>query len=165
MLSLNSIFEASANQSFRARALSVKASGEFDYLPKEDIKLKISALVTKEETGQLVSGANVTIDIYDPKNSLIASTSMNEIDNGIYLWQSRRTVEQIFKQGGKGIYIAHVEASYKGGPTAHDLIEFHIDPPGTSDSTDQWPIITGASLIMVAISATTLIYVKKKRKP
>ena len=115
------------------KMLTVKLSGEHDYLFKEDVKIKIVALVKDAETTEPTSDANVTIEIYDPEANLWISDNMTErlLRTGVYMWESTETIMNLMKdrQIHKGVYIVHVQASYQEGPIAADVLEFHIDPP------------------------------------
>lgn len=149
------------------KRLRVTISGEHDYLPWENIKIRISALVADTETMELVSGANVTITIYDPNNSLWIKDVMKETQHsGIYIWESPQTVRQIFIRNGKGVYTVIVNASYNDGPTVSDILTFHIDPfPEETKQTiplNLVIIITGTLTIATLLA---LLYIKKKRKP
>jgi len=80
-----------------------------------------------------VSGANVTIEIYDPEGNLWVSDNMTErlLGTGVYEWQSTETIRRLMRHRKlrKGVYLVHAKASYKRGPTTTDILEFHIDPP------------------------------------
>jgi len=124
---------AIANVTVRHRVLMIKLSGEHDYLFMERVKIRVAALVTHTETMEPVSGANVTIDIYDPEGNLWISDNMTERlpGRGIYEWESTGTILQLMsaRQLHKGVYLAQVQASHREGPIATDILEFHIDPP------------------------------------
>ena len=115
------------------RVLSIKLSGEHDYLFMEKVKIRVAALVTDAETMEPVSNADVVIEIYDPDGELWVSANMVEKlpATGIYEWETTETIRQLMshRRLSKGVYLAHVQASYGGGPTATDILEFHIDPP------------------------------------
>lgn len=109
--------------------LEIELVGEFDYLLDEPIRIRISALLTCRETCELMAGADVSIFIYGPTGTdPLVQEEMNEKLDGIYVYTSPRTIEQYGLQ--KGIYVVYANASYTGGPVFHDLLEFHIDPPG-----------------------------------
>ena len=133
------------------RVLSIKLSGEHDYLFMERVKIRVAALVKDAETMEPVSGANVTIEIYDPEGSLWLSDDMTKRPSGtgIYQWGSAKTIRQLMsaRQLRKGIYLVHVQASYRGGPIATDILEFHIDPPSEE------PIQSHTILLFVMIGA------------
>ena len=115
------------------RVLSIKLSGEHDYLFMENVKIRVAALVADAETMEPVSNADVVIEIYDPDGELWVSANMMEKlpATGIYEWESAKTIRKLMwrRQLRKGVYLVYVQASYKGGPTATDILEFHIDPP------------------------------------
>ncbi len=114
------------------RMLTVKLSGGHDYLYMERVKIRVTALVTDSESMEPVSDADITIDIYDPDGNLWSSDNMTEklAGTGIYEWQSDETIRQLMgnRQLRKGVYLVHVQAAYQRGPTATDILEFHIDP-------------------------------------
>ena len=143
--------------------LLVELSGEHDYLPWENVKITIAALVAYADTMEPVSGANVTITIYDPQNNLWVIDTMIEIPNtGVYMWQSPQTVRQIFIRHGKGVYTVLVNATFNNAQPALDILTFHIDP--YPDSDNQLPTIIGISLVATAI-ITLVVFIKKKRRP
>lgn len=142
------------------KKVSIELSGEFDYLPWENIPVKIAAIVT-DSNGESISGANVTITIYDPEENLWTVEAMSEnMTSGVYLWVSDKTVREIFKDHGKGVYVAHATASYNNGSTAEDILLFHIDPP---PELDKLPIIIVVSVASAVIVALAAIFFKKKR--
>jgi hypothetical protein len=147
-----------------SRQLSVKVYGAHDYLPWEKVKVRIWALVANVTTMEPVSDADVTITIYDPEDNLWINDTMTEkLNHGIYLWESTETVRQIFLHHKKGVYLVHVEASYDDGPTASDILTFHIDPPPEENS--QLPIIIGTIITAIAIVAIVIFYIIKKQSP
>jgi len=144
------------------KQLSIELSGEHDYLPWENVKVKISALVSDVNTMEPVSGANVTITIYDPQNNLWIHDTMTEIPNtGVYTWESPQTARQIFIHYGKGIYTALVNASLHNAQPASDVLTFHIDP---YPENNQLPTIIGISLAIIVIMALATVFIKKKRR-
>jgi hypothetical protein len=144
--------------------ISIELSGGHDYLPWENVKVKVAALAADVNTMEPISGANVTITIYDPENSLWINDTMTEkLNTGVYIWESTETVREIFRDYGKGVYVVYGEASLNNGPTASDILTFHIDPP-PEDKNNQLPTIIGISLAAIAIIASAAIFIKKKRK-
>ena len=117
------------------RILSIKLSGEHDYGFMEDVRIGIAAHVKDVHSTQPISYANVSIEIYDSDGELWISDSMVEMPLGtaIYQWESENTIRRLRLK--KGIYLAHVQASYMGGPTTSDMLQFHIDPPAESSSS------------------------------
>jgi len=146
--------------------LAVKLSGEFDYLQYENIKIRLAALVTDVDDGESKSGADVTLDIYDENGGLLVSTSMVEkaAGTGIYEWASPQTIRKLMMTGKleKGVYLAHVRASVNGGPTASDVLLFHIDPPG-EDFVPPTSLIVAIFALLVSIVAPLIIF-KQQRK-
>ena len=146
-----------------ARALSVKLSGEFDYLQYEKVKIRLAALVTEAITGELVSGASVTLDIYDENGELLVSAPMVErlAGTGIYEWESPKTIRSlmVLRKIEKGVYLAHVRASFQGA-NAHDILEFHIDPPPEEPNTT----LIIAIIALLAAVVTPLILLKQPIK-
>lgn len=149
----------------QATQLTITLSGELDYVHSEKTKPKIAALVTYADTSQLVSGANVTIKIWDPKNNLWFSGNMTEKDQGIFTWESNETVNQIYSHGGDGVYVAYAEASKEAYLNASDILEFHIDPPTEpAGENTQLLIMIGSALAVLAIVAIALVYVKRRHR-
>ncbi len=137
-------------------SLSIKLSGEHDYLFMENVKVRLAALVKDAATMEPVSDANVTVEIYDPNGVLWVSDMMVEriADTGIYEWESEETIRQL--RLGKGVYLVHARASLPGGPTAADILQFHIDPPteGTpSLSTLYVTAVIGILVVIVGLIA------------
>ena len=147
----------------KAKRLAIKVSGELDYKALEEINVKIVALVSDAETMERVSDANVTIKIYDPDDNLWISDQMIERPEGtgIYQWESDRTVAEIPK---KGIYVAHVQASFKGGPIVSDIVEFHIDPPYSEKELEPKIVMVGILLGLIATGITAVVLIVKKEK-
>ncbi len=135
---------------FNPPSLSLKLSGELDYLLMENVKLRLSALVKDATTMEPVSNADVTISIYDADGGLWLSDIMVErlAGTGIYEWESEKTIRLLRLE--KGVYLAHVTASLHGGQKASDILEFHVDPP-------QEPSITLQTILVAAIVGVTLI--------
>lgn len=109
--------------------LTVKLSGELDYAYREEIPVRLSALVTDSQTREPVSDCNVTVEIYKPEGKLWISDNMTENLHraGIYEWVSKETLNELDLE--KGVYLVCVMASYQDGPTAIDILDFHVDPP------------------------------------
>ncbi len=111
------------------RTLSVQPSGDFDYLSRETVRIRIAALVKDSSTGDPLSNATVRIQIYDDAGQLWASGPMVEqpASTGFYVWSSSSTIKDMGLR--KGVYSVLVQASYRGGPVAHAGLLFHVDPP------------------------------------
>jgi len=133
--------------------IAIKSSGEFDYLQREEIYVSIASLVTDKDTGETISGATVFAEIYNPNGLIIFSNNMTEIQGtGIYVIKSPDTIKNLYTDElGKGVYLARIEASYKGR-VATDMIEFHIDPPG--GSTNLYPLLLLALIAFVLYMRT-----------
>ena len=124
--------------------LTIKLAGELDYLSGEKVKIRLTALVTDVETKMPISKADVTVKIYNPRGRLWVSAKMVETSaKGVYQWQSASTIYSLTLE--KGVYLVKAKASFPGGPTASDILEFHIDPP-TED------LNPSPTLIAIAIS-------------
>jgi hypothetical protein len=112
--------------------LTLKLSGSFDYLLKEDINLQLAALIVDSSTGNPVTGAIITFDIYGPDGSIFVSGSFEEgTDPGVYVYTYPETFKDSKKDWVKGIYIVYAHATAPNGEEAGDMIQFHIDPPGS----------------------------------
>lgn len=113
--------------------LSIKSAGEFDYLEKEKINIRIAVLVKDKDTDEPVSGSTVTLEVFAPDGEKISNKKIPEnmiekmAGSGIYEVESLKTIDKL--KLDKGIYLVHIKASYEDGPMATDIIEFHIDPP------------------------------------
>jgi hypothetical protein len=141
----------------------VKLSGELDYLERENVKVRLAALVTSADTGEPVSGADVNLDIYDEEGGHLVSAPMIEklAGTGIYEWKSPKTIRSLMLANKikKGVYLVHVQASNNGQPIASDILEFHIDPPG-----EDFMSLTTIAIAVIALLAsiiTPLILVKQ----
>ncbi|MFX1535952.1 MAG: cohesin domain-containing protein [Promethearchaeota archaeon] len=136
------------------RRLFLKLSGDFDYLPKERIKIKLAALVKDADTMEAVSDANVTIDVYHPNGALWVSDNMTErhVGTGIYEWESSDTINEMDIE--KDIYLVHVKASVGDGPVATDMLLFHIDPPSDSSNVSSTPLIYYVTVVALIATGT-----------
>jgi predicted small secreted protein len=148
-------------------AVLVKLSGEHDYLFMERVKIRLAALVRDAYTMEPVSNANVTVDIYDPDGNLWISSEMEEKleGTGIYEWESDETILELMAHRyedrlKKGIYLVHVQASYRGGPVASDILMFHIDPP--TEKPTSIPIHYYAVAITIVLCAIGLIMLRRR---
>jgi Na+-transporting methylmalonyl-CoA/oxaloacetate decarboxylase gamma subunit len=164
------VAQASEYERLQAQ-LTLKLSGEFDYMPQENTKIKISALVTYTNASDPVPGAKVTVRIYDPRNTLWVSDNMIEIDKGIHTWESNETVTQVIARSGEGVFIVYARASKEGFLDASDIVEFRIDPSAASNNDNgQLPMITGVAFVVTAALLLTVIYfahklTRKETKP
>ena len=148
--------------------VKMKLTEGLDYLFREDVKIRIAAIVTDVLTHQPISDAEIHIDIYHPDGTLwIASESMTEIDGtGIYEWQSNATILDLMKQsrGGpkliKGVYLVHATTLWNGH-VAEDIVELHIDPPAAEYSFLTQYVV--AAIIGLAFVATIFLAAKKRQ--
>jgi len=115
-------------------ALSLTLLGGFDYGATEQANVKVFAELRDAVTMEPISGANVTIQVYDPNDTLWVSANMPEAINGtgIYEWDSPDTVANLNLQ--PGVYLAQVTA-FIGISSAFEITAFHIDPTPTSTGT------------------------------
>jgi len=139
--------------------LSIKLSGEFDYGLREEVRVKLAALVRDVVTMEPVSNANVTVQIYDDVGSLRVSSVMVEklAGTGIYEWTSSGTIKDLCPD--KGVYLVRVQASIEDGPLAHDIVLFHIDPPAEGTNETLYYI----ALIAIVLTATTGLISKRQQ--
>lgn len=116
------------------RKLSMKLTGEHDYLFMENVKIRLAALVKDAATMEPVSNATVTLEIYDATGTLWVSDMMVErlTGTGIYEWESEETILHLRLK--KGVYLAYITASSQGSIVASDILQFHIDPPAEESS-------------------------------
>jgi len=140
---------------------SIKLSGETEYLSTEDTNVTILAQLTDADTLQPMVHAVARITIYSPDASIQTSDQMTEIRAGIYKWESNETVHQIYAKNGKGVYTAIGEVTSATGENASDSLEFRIDSP--PDNIIEIAI-AGSIVAVVAFTALTLFYVRRKRK-
>jgi len=156
---------ATAHITVIQRVLSIKLSGEHDYLYKEEVRIRVAALVTDAETMEPVSGANVTIEIFDPEGNLWISDNMTERlpGKGVYEWESATTIKQLMKKGQlhKGVYLVYVQASFKESSIATDILEFHIDPP--FEEPIQLHTILLLTMVGVLVTVISIWYIDHRR--
>jgi hypothetical protein len=147
--------------------LSLTLLGGFDYGAAEPAQVKVFAELRDPVTMEPISGANVTIQVFDPNDTLWVSTGMVEAINGtgIYEWDSPDTVANMHLQ--PGVYLAQVTAS-NGGYSASEIMAFHIDPPPSSAGTMTLPfylaIIVALVLGEIVIVQVLLRKASKGRK-
>jgi hypothetical protein len=110
-----------------SESLSLTLLGGFDYGAAEAVNVKVFAELRDAVTMEPISGANVTIQVYDPNDTLWVSAGMFEAINGtgIYEWDSPDTIANMNLQ--PGVYLAQVTASI-GSSSASEITAFHIDP-------------------------------------
>lgn len=152
------------------KTLTVELSGQFDYLLREAIPLRVVAQVKDASNMQLVSGATVAIHVYDPKGKVIFNETMVEKipGSGIYDWTSTKTLRDLNLP--KGIYLVRVQASYRGGPVTQAVVLFHIDPPG-EDGGGQTsgglmsPVAIASLTAMISVAATVVVLQVRTLRP
>jgi len=140
------------------RKLSVKLTGEFDYLRMEPVSIRLAALVRDAQTTELVSNAVVNVEIYDATGTLWISAPMLEkiSESGIYEWTSAGTIGQL--RLSKGVYLIRAGASFRDGPPAYDILEFHIDPP--EEGPNQ--ILYYIAFTVIALAGATGLILKRQ---
>ncbi len=144
--------------------LSVKLSGEFDYMRAEPVSIRLAALVRDAETAEPVSNALVNVEIYDAAGKLWVSALMQEeiLGSGIYEWKSEGTVGQL--RLSKGVYLVRASASLQDGSVAYDIILFHIDPPSESEAPPSTPLLYYATVTALIAGAITGIALLRRRR-
>jgi PKD repeat protein len=135
-----------------APRLVVTVSGEFDYLFRERVHIKVAALVTSASTGLPVSGAVATLEIYDDLGNLWASAVMLEHPegSGVYVWRSSGTIQELGLS--KGVYLVRIQASYKGSPAYPGILLFHIDPEDELESVSPFGAVIAAAIIALGVA-------------
>ncbi len=141
------------------KILRVDVACCLDYLLRESVRIRVAALVTDEASGLPVSGAQVTIQVYDEAGNRWAAGTMVEglSGSGIYEWTTNGTIKDLNVK--KGIYMVRVLASYRGGPAYPGLAMVHVDPPadgGPGEGTsvgESYLSVGGVSLAGLALAA------------
>jgi len=144
-------------------ALSLTLLGGFDYNVAEPAKVKVFAELRDSATMEPVSGANMTIEIFDPNDTLWVSAGMIETINGtgIYEWDSPDTIANMNLQ--PGVYLAQVTAS-NGGYSASEIMLFHIDPTLNSAGTTTLPFYL-AIIVALVLGEILIVQVMLRRAP
>ncbi len=108
--------------------LSVRLSGEFDYKDTER-NYWLVAFVRDKDTGAAVSGANVTISIFDDKGNVqVNNASMTAVSNTAGTFVYNGTMDALnIPAARSAAYIADVTARL-GGNSSTDAMVFHVDP-------------------------------------
>jgi hypothetical protein len=129
-------------------SLSLTLLGGFDYGAAEQANVKVFAELRDAVTMEPISGANVTIQVFDPNDTLWVSTGMVEAINGtgIYEWDSPDTIANMNLQ--PGVYLVQVTAS-NGGSSASEIMAFHVDPPSSSAGTTTLPFYLAIIVALV----------------
>jgi len=153
--------------------LNLQLSGSFDYLLEEKINLQLAALLRDAATGYPLSGATVTAIIYGPafddkgakydddERFVMTVTLVEEVlGSGVYIFTAEDTMKDMRLE--KGIYLVYCSAIL-GDLQTTEMIQFHIDPPGDSESGSDSMLIVSTSLIGV-LSLVSLIGIFVKRR-
>jgi len=150
---------ATANITVIHRVLSIKLCGEHDYSCKEEVKVRLAALVRDVNGMEPVLDVDVTIEIYGPDGALWVSDEMVErlVGTGIYEWESDAMICELkeLQELEDGVYLVCAQASYHGVPVASDILEFHIDPP--SEGTVPLSYYAIAFILLVGVAGTVLL--------
>jgi hypothetical protein len=143
------------------KALSLTLLGGFDYSVTEPAKVKVVAQLRYPITMGPISGASVTIQVFEPNDTLWVSAHMVETLNGtgIYEWESADTVANMSLP--VGVYIARVTAS-SGIFSASDIMLFHIDPPPNSVGTAALPFYL-ATIVALVLGEILIVQVLLRR--
>jgi hypothetical protein len=143
------------------KALSLTLLGGFDYGVAEPAKVKVFAELRDPITMEPISGASVTIQVFDPNDTLWVSAGMVETlsGTGIYEWNSTDTVANMNLQ--PGVYLAQVTAS-KGSISASEIMLFHIDPPPNSAGTATLPLYL-ATIVALVLGGILVVQVLRRR--
>jgi hypothetical protein len=146
--------------------LSLTLLGGFDYDIAEAARVKVFAELRDPVTMEPISGANVTIQVFDPNDTLWVSAGMFEAINGtgIYEWDSPDTVANLNLP--PGVYLAQVTASI-GSSSASEVTAFHIDPTPSSPGTTTLPFILAmiVALVLGGILMVQVLLRKASKRP
>jgi hypothetical protein len=129
------------------RQFHIELSGELDYLKEEAIPITITAIITDAETGTpiypyLFNELNVVFTIFNAELTTIKIINPTYYSRGIWHWIDSLTIKEQKTLFIKGIYIvmATVYSNNEYYFADNDIMEFHIDPPGESDSNSWNPL-------------------------
>jgi hypothetical protein len=144
-----------------SESLSLTLLGDFDYGVAEQANVKVFAELRDAVTMEPISGANVTIQVFDPNDTLWVSAGMVEAINGtgIYEWDSPDTIANLNLQ--PGVYLAQVTASV-GSSSASEITAFHIDPTPSSPGTTALPFIL-AMIVALVLGGILIVQVLPRR--
>jgi len=148
----------SSSESSLSGSLSLTLLGGFDYGAVEAANVKVFAELRDAVTMEPISGANVTIQVYDPNDTLWVSASMVEAINGtgIYEWDSPDTVANLNLQ--PGVYLALVTATISGS-SASEIMAFHIDPSPSPAGSTTLPSSAGTTKAPSSAGTTMLPFI------
>jgi len=141
--------------------LQLELSGSFDYLEEEDIHLQIAGILTDSYTGAVISGATVTLEIYNPDGIMIIAGVLIETIPGIYVYKAADTIKMLEDVLTKGIYWVYAHALAEDGREAVDMIQFHIDPPGDLES-NPWLTLAIVGFVGLAFMGVAMIFMWRK---
>jgi hypothetical protein len=152
------MFPTTQQSSGSGGTLSLTLFGGFDYGIAEPAKVKVFAELRDPITMGPISGANVTIQVFDPNDTLWVSAGMTETLNGtgIYEWDSPDTLANMNLQ--PGVYLAYVTAS-NGSSSASEIMLFHIDAPNSETVLEFSPAILVLFLVLTLMF--TIVIIKK----
>jgi hypothetical protein len=144
-------------------ALSLNLYGGFDYVASEQAKVKVFAELRDPVTMVPISGATVTIQVFDPNDTLWVSASMVETSSGtgIYEWESADTIANLKLQ--VGVYLAQVAAS-NGSSSAFGIEPFHIDPANSTGTISLQLYLATISALVLGGIVIVLVLLKKTSK-
>jgi probable HAF family extracellular repeat protein len=141
--------------------MELKLSGSFDYLLREDIRFQLAGLLLATSTGNPVSGATITFDIYGPNGTIFLSGLLEEdTDPGVYVYTHSETMKDAKKEWPKGIYLVYACAIAPGGSEVVDMLQFHIDPPGAMNIAIPLGL---ASAVVFWVSVGGVLVLRKRR--
>lgn len=108
--------------------ITVRLSGEFDYKDTER-NYWLVAFVRDKDTGAAVSGANVSISIFDDKGNVqVNNASMTAVSNTVGTFVYNGTMDALnIPATRSAAYVANVTARLSGNSST-DAMVFHVDP-------------------------------------
>ncbi|MFX1267100.1 MAG: ABC transporter substrate-binding protein [Promethearchaeota archaeon] len=166
------------------RVLSLKLSGEFDYLEKEKVKISIVANLLDAETNMEVNslwitdmGVVVDIIIWDPDGNIVqlplGTTQMTYMSGGTFQWEAHGTISDLKDLFKKGVYMVSADVKFYGNDDPYyyhylvneDVIQFHVDPPVDEDINLWIPLIlVGFAGFILLNLALNFFYKRKHRR-
>ncbi|MGY5860403.1 MAG: hypothetical protein RTU63_13615 [Candidatus Thorarchaeota archaeon] len=143
-------------------SLYLQLSGNFDYLLKEDIHFQLAAILLDSIAGNPVTGATITFDIFGPDGSITVSGNLAESTApGVYVFTQLDTMKDDKIGWPKGIYLVYARAISPDGLESVDMIQFHVDPPGESNSNFTmnlgWVGFSGLAIVNIVIIAVFVV--------
>ncbi|MFW9946902.1 MAG: hypothetical protein ACFFDX_08760, partial [Candidatus Odinarchaeota archaeon] len=176
-----------ANKNFNVtvfQLLSLKLSGEFDYLEKEKVKVSIVAKLLDTETNMEVNpiwitdmGVVVDIIIWDPEGNVVqlplGTTQMTYISGGTFQWEAHGTISDLKNLFKKGVYMVSADVKLYGSEDPYyyhylvneDVIQFHVDPPSEQEPNFWIPLtLVGFTGLIILNFAITFFYKRRYRR-